>query len=69
MAAQGEASLLSKIVNNNGHGEESAFFEGWKAYDSDPYHPIENPGGVIQMGLAENQVYIYNLYKVLIHTC
>ncbi|KAK6158281.1 hypothetical protein DH2020_005595 [Rehmannia glutinosa] len=48
--------LLSKIATNDGHGENSAFFDGWKAYDSDPYHPTNNPNGVIQMGLAENQL-------------
>ncbi|XP_022859853.1 1-aminocyclopropane-1-carboxylate synthase-like [Olea europaea var. sylvestris] len=48
--------LLSKIATNDGHGENSSFFDGWKAYDSDPYHPTKNSHGVIQMGLAENQL-------------
>ncbi|XP_077245850.1 1-aminocyclopropane-1-carboxylate synthase-like [Tasmannia lanceolata] len=48
--------LLSKIATGNGHGEDSPYFDGWKAYDSDPYHPTQNPYGVIQMGLAENQL-------------
>ncbi|KAK6918177.1 Aminotransferase, class I/classII [Dillenia turbinata] len=47
---------LSKIVTNDGHGENSPYFDGWKAYDENPYHPIINPNGVIQMGLAENQL-------------
>ncbi|KAG6391094.1 hypothetical protein SASPL_148843 [Salvia splendens] len=51
-----QEQILSKIANNDGHGENSAFFDGWKAYDSDPYHPTQNPNGVIQMGLAENQL-------------
>ncbi|KAK4400894.1 1-aminocyclopropane-1-carboxylate synthase [Sesamum angolense] len=51
-----EANLLSKIATNDGHGENSAYFDGWKAYDADPYHPTKNPNGVIQMGLAENQL-------------
>ncbi|KAI3453757.1 hypothetical protein Pfo_010420 [Paulownia fortunei] len=51
-----QEQLLSKIATNDGHGENSAFFDGWKAYDSDPYHPTQNPHGVIQMGLAENQL-------------
>ncbi|EAY96863.1 hypothetical protein OsI_18783 [Oryza sativa Indica Group] len=38
------------------HGEDSPYFAGWRAYDEDPYDPITNPQGVIQMGLAENQV-------------
>ncbi|CAL5433980.1 unnamed protein product [Camellia sinensis] len=50
------SSLLSKMATNNGHGEESPYFDGWKAYDSDPYHPTQNPNGVIQMGLAENEL-------------
>lgn len=52
-----QQSLLSKIATNNGHGENSPYFDGWKAYDSNPFHPIDNPHGVIQMGLAENQVF------------
>ncbi|EEF51245.1 1-aminocyclopropane-1-carboxylate synthase [Ricinus communis] len=48
--------LLSKIAIGDGHGENSPYFDGWKAYDSDPFHPIDNPNGVIQMGLAENQL-------------
>lgn len=51
--------LLSKIATSNGHGEDSPYFDGWKAYDSDPFHPTQNPEGVIQMGLAENQVITY----------
>ena len=48
--------LLSKIATNDRHGENSPYFDGWKAYDQDPFHPTQNPEGVIQMGLAENQV-------------
>ncbi|KMT12033.1 hypothetical protein BVRB_5g099920 [Beta vulgaris subsp. vulgaris] len=48
--------LLSRIAAGNGHGEESAYFHGWKAYENDPFHPVNNPSGVIQMGLAENQL-------------
>lgn len=47
---------LSKIAVSDTHGEDSPYFAGWKAYDEDPYHEITNPTGVIQMGLAENQV-------------
>ncbi|OVA02116.1 Aminotransferase [Macleaya cordata] len=49
-------NLLSKIATNDGHGEKSPYFDGWKAYDSDPFHLTKNPNGVIQMGLAENQL-------------
>lgn len=64
--------LLSKIANSDRHGENSPYFDGWKAYDRDPFHPTNNPRGVIQMGLAENQVgikflvyiYIFVLYMI-----
>ncbi|CAN4077665.1 unnamed protein product [Withania somnifera] len=48
--------LLSKIATNDGHGENSSYFDGWKAYANDPFHLTDNPDGVIQMGLAENQL-------------
>ncbi|WCJ22709.1 1-aminocyclopropane-1-carboxylate synthase 1 [Euphorbia peplus] len=48
--------VLSKIATNEGHGENSPYFDGWKAYESNPFHPVQNPDGVIQMGLAENQL-------------
>ncbi|KAE7998588.1 hypothetical protein FH972_003119 [Carpinus fangiana] len=47
---------LSKVAVSETHGEDSPYFAGWKAYDEDPYHELDNPLGVIQMGLAENQV-------------
>ncbi|KAG1354686.1 1-aminocyclopropane-1-carboxylate synthase [Cocos nucifera] len=48
------SALLSKMATNDGHGENSSYFDGWKAYDSNPFHPTDSPEGVIQMGLAEN---------------
>ncbi|WOL07491.1 1-aminocyclopropane-1-carboxylate synthase [Canna indica] len=48
--------LLSRVATNDGHGENSSYFDGWKAYDSNPFHPTRNPEGVIQMGLAEHQL-------------
>ncbi|KAJ3693834.1 hypothetical protein LUZ60_009314 [Juncus effusus] len=47
---------LSEIAISSTHGEDSPYFAGWRAYDDDPYDSINNPSGVIQMGLAENQV-------------
>ncbi|GKV11848.1 hypothetical protein SLEP1_g23067 [Rubroshorea leprosula] len=47
---------LSKVAISNTHGEDSPYFAGWKAYDQNPYNELSNPSGVIQMGLAENQV-------------
>nr|GFC00509.1 1-aminocyclopropane-1-carboxylate synthase-like [Tanacetum cinerariifolium] len=49
-------NLLSKIATSDQHGENSPYFDGWKAYDQDPFHLTRNPNGVIQMGLAENQL-------------
>ncbi|KAG8476802.1 hypothetical protein CXB51_030680 [Gossypium anomalum] len=49
-------AAISKIATGNGHGENSAYFDGWKAYETNPFHPTDRPDGVIQMGLAENQL-------------
>lgn len=51
-----KTELLSRIAAGDGHGENSSYFEGWKAYDKNPFDLRNNRGGVIQMGLAENQV-------------
>ncbi|KAL5814235.1 hypothetical protein ACOSQ3_025025 [Xanthoceras sorbifolium] len=51
-----QQQLLSKIATSNGHGENSPYFDGWKAYENNPYHRTNNPHGVIQMGLAENEL-------------
>ncbi|CAI0470230.1 unnamed protein product [Linum tenue] len=44
------------MATNERHGENSPYFDGWKAYDAYPFHPTDRPDGVIQMGLAENQL-------------
>ncbi|PON97313.1 L-threonine-O-3-phosphate decarboxylase [Trema orientale] len=56
MGLGSEKVRLSKIATNDGHGENTPYFDGWKAYDRNPFHPTNNSGGVIQMGLAENQL-------------
>lgn len=56
--------LLSKIATGTGHGENSPYFDGWKAFEDNPFHHTMNPNGVIQMGLAENQVIINALFEV-----
>ncbi|KAG2718247.1 hypothetical protein I3760_03G210300 [Carya illinoinensis] len=53
---QPSAVGLSKVAVSDTHGEDSPYFAGWKAYDENPYDELSNPSGVIQMGLAENQV-------------
>jgi len=52
----GQPAGLSKVAVSETHGEDSPYFAGWKAYDEDPYDESSNSSGVIQMGLAENQV-------------
>ncbi|VVB06507.1 unnamed protein product [Arabis nemorensis] len=51
-----DKNLLSKLAAGDKHGEDSPYFDGWKAYDNNPFHLDHNPQGVIQMGLAENQL-------------
>ncbi|KAF8033292.1 hypothetical protein BT93_D2024 [Corymbia citriodora subsp. variegata] len=55
-ASEKKREILSSIARNDGHGEHSPYFDGWKAYDRNPFHPTQNPDGVIQLGLAENQL-------------
>ncbi|XP_016502917.1 1-aminocyclopropane-1-carboxylate synthase 3-like [Nicotiana tabacum] len=48
--------LLSKKVMCNSHGQDSSYFLGWQEYEKNPYDETRNPKGIIQMGLAENQL-------------
>ncbi|KAK8654696.1 hypothetical protein V6N13_107303 [Hibiscus sabdariffa] len=56
---------LSRVAVSKTHGEDSPYFAGWKAYDENPYDEESNRSGVIQMGLAENQVSFDLLEKYL----
>ncbi|XP_010480237.1 PREDICTED: 1-aminocyclopropane-1-carboxylate synthase 2-like [Camelina sativa] len=56
LPGRNSGAILSKIATNNQHGENSEYFDGWKAYDKYPFHLSHNPHGIIQMGLAENQL-------------
>eukprot|EP00253_Pinus_taeda_P033438 PITA_33438 len=47
---------LSSLAVCKAHWEDSPYFEGWKEYATNPYHPINNPSGIIQMALSENQL-------------
>ncbi|GFP96315.1 1-aminocyclopropane-1-carboxylate synthase 3 [Phtheirospermum japonicum] len=40
----------------NSHGQDSSYFLGWQEYEKNPYDEVRNPNGIIQMGLAENQL-------------
>ncbi|KAL5556159.1 hypothetical protein UlMin_038395 [Ulmus minor] len=48
--------LLSGKASCNSHGQDSSYFLGWEEYENNPYDEIKNPKGIIQMGLAENQL-------------
>ncbi|CAA6667459.1 unnamed protein product [Spirodela intermedia] len=48
--------LLRKKATCNSHGQDSSYFLGWQEYERNAYHPVTNPEGIIQMGLAENQL-------------
>ncbi|KAK6152815.1 hypothetical protein DH2020_012454 [Rehmannia glutinosa] len=47
---------LSKKATCNSHGQDSSYFLGWQEYEKNPYDELTNPNGIIQMGLAENQL-------------
>ncbi|KAL5099123.1 hypothetical protein RYX36_003450 [Vicia faba] len=48
--------LLSTKATCNSHGQDSSYFLGWQEYEKNPYDQVQNPKGIIQMGLAENQL-------------
>ncbi|XVF64244.1 hypothetical protein PTKIN_Ptkin09bG0152800 [Pterospermum kingtungense] len=48
--------MLSSKVIGNSHGQDSSYFLGWQVYEKNPFAEVENPTGIIQMGLAENQL-------------
>ncbi|KAL3583418.1 hypothetical protein D5086_014479 [Populus alba] len=48
--------LLSRKATCNTHGQDSSYFLGWQEYEKNPYDEIKNSTGIIQMGLAENQL-------------
>ncbi|KMT09891.1 hypothetical protein BVRB_6g128650 [Beta vulgaris subsp. vulgaris] len=49
-------TMLSTLAETNTHGQDSSYFLGWEEYEKNPYHESDNPDGMIQMGLAENQL-------------
>ena len=56
LGMQQHKTHLSTKATGNGRGEDSPYFAWWHEYDRNPYDPLKIPSGVIQMGLAENQV-------------
>ncbi|CAM8918929.1 unnamed protein product [Rhodiola kirilowii] len=49
-------NMLSEKATCNSHGQDSSYFQGWEEYEKNPYDEVTNPAGIIQMGLAENQL-------------
>lgn len=61
-------TLLSTKATCNTHGQDSSYFLGWEEYEKNPYDEVLNPNGIIQMGLAENQVGTLSLaFWLIIH--
>ena len=56
-------SMLSAKAGCDAHGQDSSYFFGWQEYEKSPFHHLHNPNGIIQMGLAENQVLILCQHK------
>ncbi|XP_010556490.1 PREDICTED: 1-aminocyclopropane-1-carboxylate synthase 11 [Tarenaya hassleriana] len=48
--------MLSSKASSDSHGQDSSYFLGWQEYEKNPYHETLNPAGIVQMGLAENQL-------------
>ncbi|KAK3425645.1 hypothetical protein EUGRSUZ_F02211 [Eucalyptus grandis] len=48
--------MLSRKASCNSHGQDSYYFLGWEEYKKNPYDEVKNSSGIIQMGLAENQL-------------
>ncbi|KAL3514344.1 hypothetical protein ACH5RR_027061 [Cinchona calisaya] len=48
--------MLSRKATCKSHGQDSSYFLGWQEYEKNPYDEVRNPSGIIQMGLAENQL-------------
>lgn len=55
---------ISKKAACNSHGQDSSYFLGWEEYEKNPFHESTNPNGIIQMGLAENQVQIHIINSI-----
>ncbi|KAK8579958.1 hypothetical protein V6N13_143105 [Hibiscus sabdariffa] len=48
--------MLSSKASCISHGQDSSYFLGWQFYEKNPFDVVKNPAGIIQMGLAENQL-------------
>ncbi|KAG6489735.1 probable aminotransferase ACS12 [Zingiber officinale] len=55
-SARSPAAVSSRAVSVAKSSDSAAYFVGYKKCSEDPYHPLDNPDGVIQLGLAENHL-------------
>lgn len=55
-SARGPAAVSSRAVSVAKSSDSAPYFVGYKKCSEDPYHPLDNPDGVIQLGVAENHV-------------
>ena len=58
--------MLSKKASCESHGQDSSYFLGWQEYEKNSYHEVQNTTGIIQMGLAENQVREHLTFRILV---
>ncbi|KAE8676449.1 Detected protein of unknown function [Hibiscus syriacus] len=56
--------MTSSKASDNSIGQDSAYFHGWQFYEKSPFDQVENPTGIIQMGLAENQKLVDYMAKM-----
>jgi 1-aminocyclopropane-1-carboxylate synthase len=57
--------MLSKKASCESHGQDSSYFLGWQEYEKNSYHEVQNTTGIIQMGLAENQVRVHLTSRIV----
>ncbi|KAK4488200.1 hypothetical protein RD792_003943 [Penstemon davidsonii] len=54
--SSGPAQVSSRANSVVKQGADGPYYLGLKRVEEDPYHQLDNPGGVIQLGLAENRL-------------
>ncbi|PKA60450.1 putative aminotransferase ACS12 [Apostasia shenzhenica] len=47
---------ISSRATTIARSSDSAYYAGWKKCLEDPYHPVSNPQGIMQLGFAESQL-------------
>lgn len=69
----GTPAYVSGRANSIVKGGDSPYHVGLKKVSEDPYDELSNPGGIIQLGLAENKVcytcFLCALIALVTHVC